>query len=125
MADDAATVLVLDDEDGVREYVSHTLRKAGYHVQEAANGAQALDLVRICRVDVLITDLVMPEKEGLETIMSIRSGALGPKVVAMSGAVSASAYLALAHQLGANATLQKPFSGKQLLDTLSAVLGAP
>ena len=71
-----ARILVADDEPGVRSFLRKVLEGAGYEVMEAANGKEALQKVRAGGVDMLITDLVMPEQEGIETIMWLCAGGL-------------------------------------------------
>jgi YesN/AraC family two-component response regulator len=93
----------------------------GYEVLEARNGKEALAIADKEPVDLVITDIVMPEKEGLETISALKQKIRGIKVVAMSGGGrgSASDYLRLATMMGANRVMLKPFSN----DSLAAVLG--
>ena len=117
----AARILLADDEAGVRGFLRAVLEQAGYEVIEATNGRQALQQVRTGSVDLLITDLVMPVQEGLETIQALRSDASGVKVIAISG-VSGSQYLKTAQLLGADAVLSKPVSPELLLSTVAQVL---
>ena len=117
-------VLIIDDEPGIREYVRDVLEKAGYTVLEAVNGKEGLELLRGLHIDVLITDVVMPEKEGLETINSLRSKYRDLRIIAMSGAVNSGIYLKMAQQLGAALCLQKPFLRDQILEAVGKVLGS-
>ncbi len=116
-----ARILIVDDEPAIRELFSEILREAGYTVETASNGRQAIESLRRSPVDVLITDLVMPEQEGIETILAIRKETVRPKIVAVSGAFGG-AYLQSAKALGAHATLLKPVSASQLLETVRGVL---
>lgn len=119
-----AKILVIDDEDQVRTYLRKLLKRAGHHVIEAADGEKGLKLYQDESADVIITDLIMPGKEGLETIMAIRSKTPDAKIIAISGGGQAMAgeYLNLAKGLGALHTLAKPFTQQKLLNTVKNVL---
>jgi CheY-like chemotaxis protein len=118
----SATVLVVDDEDGVRRFISHLLTRAGYAVLEAANGRQAMEqLGNGGQVDLVITDLVMPEQEGLETIRHIHARHAGVKVLAISGAFGGD-FLTHAARMGAVATLRKPLESEALLEAVRELL---
>ena len=116
------TILVVDDDAAVRELFQQLLAPEGYKVLIAANGAEALDLIRKHDLDLVITDLVMPETEGLETIRTVRDEQPGLKVIAISGAFEGK-FLQAAAMLGACATLPKPVGRDQLLITIRRVLG--
>lgn len=116
-------ILVIDDDDAVRGLTCRILAKAGYGVQEAADGAAGLASYHQQRCDLVITDIMMPEKDGLETIRELRR--LDPKVriIAMSGGGGpGGGYLELAAMLGAAGTLQKPFTKGSLLTAVDHVL---
>jgi len=115
------TILVADDEEGVRKFLVTVLANAGYEVVEAANGREAVEAIRSRRVDLLITDLVMPEQEGIETILALRKSSASLKIVAISGAFEGR-YLNAAASLGADATILKPVSPHDLLSTVREVL---
>jgi CheY-like chemotaxis protein len=119
--DRPARILVADDEPGVRGFFRKVLEAGGYGVLEAANGKEALEEARAGRVDLVITDLVMPEQEGIETIQALRKEIAGIGIIAMSGGFG-EAYLRMAHVLGAQAVLTKPVSAEQLLATVAEVL---
>lgn len=114
-------VLVVDDESGVRALFGDVLSDAGYSVALAEDGEKALKLVRSQPFDVVLTDLVMPEKEGLEIIRTIRKEQPGLKIIAMSGAFGGE-YLRAARILGADATLIKPVSPAQLVAAMREIL---
>jgi len=116
------SVLIIDDEEAIREYVRTFLEKAGYRVMEADNGNTALHLLAQCAVDIIITDLVMPEKEGIETIKEIKKLYPHCAIIAMSGSVFGSAYLSMAHMLGAENVVQKPFNKQKLLDIIDSII---
>ncbi len=116
-----ARILVADDEAGVRSFLRAALEQNGYEVIEAADGRQALKQARTGWADVVITDLVMPEQEGIETIRALRREAPSVGIIAISGAFQG-LYLEMAEMLGANAALAKPVSAKLLLATVAQIL---
>jgi DNA-binding response OmpR family regulator len=122
-----ARILVIDDDEALRQVVSAILQSAGYAVATAANGQEGLDQLAAGRFEVVLTDLIMPEKEGLETIREVRRRDATIKIIAMSGGGfgDSRTYLGLAEKLGAHLTLPKPFSGTELLACVAAVIGAP
>lgn len=97
------------------------LSDAGYRVLEARDGRHAMAAIRKGPVDVMVTDLIMPEQEGVETITQLKKEYPGIRIVAISGAAEG-AYLKLAELLGAHAVLRKPFAPGQLLDQIAKVL---
>ena len=103
----SGTILVVDDDAAIRSLFHKILARAGYRVMEAADGAQALAAMSEGGVDLVITDLVMPEKEGIETIVEIRKSYPQVKIAAVSGAFGGK-YLEAASLLGADAALAKP-----------------
>jgi len=114
-------VLVVDDEAPVRRLLADILAQAGYEVAQAGDGREAVEAVRRRAPSVVITDLVMPQQEGLETIGVIRGLAPRAKIIAISGAFG-SRFFSVAMHLGANATLAKPVAGDVLLRTVHEVL---
>lgn len=106
---DKPSILVVDDDDAIRELLADVLSSRGYTVVEAINGKYALQQVRHNPVDLVITDLVMPEQEGLETILQFQQEFPGLKVIAISG-YQAGEFLRHASVFGACATIKKPFS---------------
>jgi YesN/AraC family two-component response regulator len=96
------------------------LKTAGYQVAQAGNGREALALIANEPPDLLLTDIVMPEKDGLELIQDVRKLQLKTTIVAMSGAARAHGYLSIARLLGAKCTLRKPVAFDHLLNTLRA-----
>ena len=110
-----ATILIIDDEEVVRVLLRSALEEAGYEVTEAANGRQGLDLYRRKPVDLVITDIVMPELNGLDMLLELTREFLHAKVIAISGAGGGKNVLDVAKLLGARQTFQKPFSLPHLL----------
>jgi DNA-binding NtrC family response regulator len=124
MSELKATVLVIDDESAMRDYMRYVLEAAGYRVVEASNGREGIAILGSRQVDLMITDLVMPEKEGIETIISIRTQNPKLPIIAMSGVLNSDTYLKVAGRLGAHGTLQKPFKKEHVLNTVATVLAA-
>ena len=119
-------ILLVDDNAGLLKMQAEFLRSAGYVVTTAANGKEALRLTQEQAFDLVVTDLVMPEKEGIETIIELRRKIPAMKIIAMSGGGRGDAkdYLIVAQKLGAAKTLAKPFSGKELVEAVASVLSA-
>ncbi len=97
--------------------LSEMLKREGYEVQTADNGEEGIRILRKETFDLIITDIIMPEKEGLETIMDIMSSHPGSKVIAISGGgrSSAGSYLKTAEYFGAVRSFQKPFDRQEFL----------
>ena len=110
-----ATILIIDDEELVRVLLRSALEAAGYEVTEAVNGRQGLELYRRNPMDLVITDIVMPELNGLDMLLELTKEFLHAKVIAISGAGGDRNVLDVAKLLGARQTFQKPFSVPHLL----------
>jgi DNA-binding NtrC family response regulator len=117
------TVLVIDDEDEVRQAVRHILEAAGHLVIEAADGNPGLKLYRERRPDLVITDIVMPDKEGIETIREILKFDPAARVIAMAETGPwRMDVLKIAESFGATQTLRKPIRADELLACVDHVL---
>src|SRR2546429_8358253 len=116
------SILIVDDYDLIRTYLPRILQAAGYEVFEASNGRQAIKWLRENAADLVITDLIMPEQEGLETIQFLRSERPNLKIIAMSGTAEGQ-YLPVAEKLGAHITLPKPLQGEGVLEAVRKLLG--
>lgn len=119
-------ILLVDDDELLRRMLRMTLIKMGHTVIEAGNGNEALRACKSEPPDIVLTDLIMPEKEGIETIRELRRLHPDVKIIAMSGGgrVSAKDYLIIAKRMGADFTLNKPFSNDELAATIAKVSGA-
>ncbi len=119
-------VLIIDDEEFVRLTLGQILKKAGFDVIDAANGELGLRKLRQGPVDLVITDIIMPEKEGIETIIEIRRDYPDLPIVAISGGGRSgnTDFLKVAKAFGAKETLQKPFRVNEVLDAVHGALGA-
>ncbi len=119
-------ILLVEDDPELRTFLAHVLEEARYRVTLAANGQDAIKLIRLRPVDLLLTDLIMPDMDGIELIRQLRAISSRTAIVAMSGGgeVSADLYLDLASQLGAMEVIKKPFSTDDLLSTLRRIFEA-
>ncbi len=115
-------ILVIDDDAELRATLDQTLKSTGYDVLLAANAQAGLDLYRRQPADLVITDIFMPEKEGLETIIELRREFPEVAIIAMTGQPTASALLSAARGLGAVQTIAKPFQPEELLRVVEEVL---
>ena len=122
-----ASILVVEDEPSLRRLFQDLLVREGHEVTTAANGADALGFLETTSFDVVITDLIMPEMEGLSLLRELRKRKSPTKIIAMSGGGRGSAvdYLEMAKMLGATTTLAKPFTPRQLIDEVARVTGKP
>jgi CheY-like chemotaxis protein len=117
-------ILLVDDNDLFRCMLRKTLLKLGYEVEEATNGREAMRRHSAAPAHLVLTDLIMPDCEGLETIGALRKQDPQVKIVAMSGGgrINARDFLVVARYMGANRTLAKPFSHEELVGTLAELL---
>ena len=117
-------ILIIDDEEQIRRVFKEMLRRFGYEVLEAANGEEGLALQREKTADLIITDVIMPDKDGLETIRQLRREFPEVKIIAISGGgqIGSDQYLNAAKQFGAMCTLQKPVGLEQLRQNVHTLL---
>lgn len=119
-----SSILVIDDDAAVRQVVSEMLRLSGHEVTSAENGRVAIERLGDEHFDLIITDLIMPEQEGIETIAEIRRRDADVPIVAISGGgrLGPGDYLETARYLGANASLAKPFGRQELITVVDSLL---
>lgn len=118
-------VLVIDDNVDLRSILRLTLEANGFDVAVASEGAEGLEEMERSPADIVITDLFMPEKEGMETIFELRQRFPQVKIVAMSGGApwpKATDYLAFAPDAGADAVLRKPFESSELIRIIRKIV---
>ena len=115
-------ILVIEDDNEVRLMVRQMLERAGHEVAEAINGDEGVESYRQRPVDLVITDILMPGKDGVETIRELRRDFPEVRIIAMTGFRGTFSRLPAAEYLGAKRTLVKPFSSKQLLDAVDETL---
>lgn len=120
-----ARILVIDDEDDVRYTVSRMLTRYGHDVAVACDGSEGIAKQRDTPFDIVITDLVMPEKEGIETIREMRADFPDLPIIAMSGGgrKGTSSYLDVAGFMGAAVMLPKPFIESELIAAIEKAAG--
>lgn len=119
-----ARILVVDDDEPFRRTVELGLARYQHEVMGASDGNDALRRLGQAAVDIVLTDVVMPGKEGIEFILDLRHLVPRPKIIAMSGGgrVGNASYLSIARSCGADATLAKPFSPEQLIEVVDRLL---
>ena len=117
-------ILLIEDNDDFRQVLQITLELLGHEVSSARDGKDALRMFASRPPDLIITDLVMPGKEGLETIQELKNLQPDVKIIAMSGGgrISPNHFLNVATILGANRTLAKPFTNEELVEAIQSVL---
>ncbi|HTQ52249.1 MAG TPA: response regulator [Candidatus Acidoferrales bacterium] len=113
-------ILLIEDDSNLRRMLYYDLIEAGYTVSEAIHGADGLRQLHAHPADLVITDMLMPEMDGVETVQQLRRSFPGLKIIAISGGGLASPdhYLKIAQKLGADKTLKKPFTFPELLDAI-------
>ena len=119
-------ILVIDDDPLVLEVLSEMLTAAGYEVVGASNGKEGVSLYRAAPFDLVLTDIIMPEKDGLEVVMELRRDFPEVKIIALSGGGEYGhgfSSLTASRALGATVTLRKPFAESELLSAVREVLG--
>ena len=119
-------ILIVDDDALMRDALHKTLVRAGYEVEDVSGGTAALHAYQRQPRDLVITDIVMANGEGLETISALRKLDAHVKIIAMSGGGVGKLddYLDLATKFGATRVLAKPFTGPEVLAVVAAVLAA-
>jgi DNA-binding NtrC family response regulator len=121
-----ARILVIDDDEMVREVIVTALTRAGYTVAQAANGREAAAQMKAEPAELVVTDILMPEQDGLETIMTLNRENGPVPIIAMTGMSSRSAlYLEMARTFGALRILEKPFEMSELVRIAGEILGKP
>ena len=118
-----ARILIIDDDDTLRGIIAKSLTHAGHTVTQANNGRKGVAQFKSSPTDIVITDLVMPEQEGMETIKILHRDFPALPVIAMSGGLDGSPlYLDLTRRLGARITLTKPFTLQQLKAAIDEIV---
>lgn len=118
-------ILLVDDDEMSRQAVQRMLERAGHTVESTGDGREAIDRFAAGEVDLLITDLIMPEMDGLEIIQEVRRKDPGARILAISGGgrVQAEEYLSVARKFGAVEVLPKPFASQDLKAAVDRALG--
>jgi len=119
-------ILIVDDDVAWRGLLAHALETAGYVVHQADDGVGAVQLCQEHRPALVITDIFMPERDGLEVLEAIKRMDYRPRVLAMSGSTTESVdFLKIATRLGADRALRKPFSADALRAAVRELIGDP
>lgn len=119
-----ARILIADDDQQVRVMLKMTLERAGYEVFEAEDGNEAVKKFKSEKPDLVVTDIVMPEKEGIETIMELRALDPNVQIIAISGGgrINPEDYLNWAKKFGVQKTFIKPVDRDLLLESVAELL---
>lgn len=117
-------ILVIEDNENMLRMMNDLLKRSGYQVFSAVDGVAGLKIYRAEKPELVITDIIMPDKEGLEVIMDLVKEKPRPKIIAMSGGgmMEPRTYLSLAQKLGADEVLEKPFRPADLLALIEKLL---
>jgi len=117
-------ILIIDDEPYILLMLKKMLEKAGYEVDLASNGKEGMDLFEKDKADLVITDIIMPDKEGLEIILEMKKQRPDLKIIAISGGgrISPESYLECATHFGASRVFQKPFKQKELVSAVNELI---
>jgi len=118
-------ILLIDDDEQLRTALKLLLMRSGYEVSEACNGEEADKIYQQYSPDLVITDVLMPERDGLEVILGFRRKNRNVKILAISGGGRGAEFgcLEIAEKLGAQRSLEKPFSSEQFLETVRSIIG--
>ena len=120
-----ARILVIDDDDQMRKMLSEALKLQGHEIMSASNGRAGLELYQAHKADVVVTDIIMPEMDGIESILELRQDLPELKIIAISGGsqyVGPMDYLVSAKTLGAQRILTKPFELEELFQVIRELL---
>jgi CheY-like chemotaxis protein len=119
-------ILIIDDDSAVRRATKLVLEGAGYQILEAVSGLRVEATITDHRPDLVITDMLMPDRDGVETILSLRRRFPALRIIAMSGGgTRGDLDLGVAKRLGCSATLPKPFEASTLIELIEKVLAGP
>lgn len=123
----SASILIIDDDAAVSRTLSLILTRAGYQVSTVTSGRKGLELLSSDRYDLVLTDIIMPELDGIEAIRRIRTDHPGLRVIAMSGGgqIDKADFLHMADALGADRVLEKPVRSERLLELVGSVMANP
>ena len=123
----SASILIIDDDAAVSRTLSLILTRAGYRVSTVTGGRKGLELLSQESFDLVLTDIIMPELDGIEAIRRIRTDHPGLRIIAMSGGgqIDKADFLHMAEALGADRVLEKPVRSERLLELVGSVLANP
>ena len=124
---DGARILIVDDDAAVSRTLSLILTRAGYQVNTVTSGRKGLELLSNDGYDLVLTDIIMPELDGIEAIRRIRTDHPGLRIIAMSGGgqIDKADFLHMAEALGADRVIEKPVRSERLLELVGSVMANP
>lgn len=119
-------IMVVDDDEAFRQTVCELLAEGDFEILSAESGTQLFTVLKKQSVDIVLTDIVMPDEDGLEIVRKIKKMNPAPKIVAMSGGgrIAATDYLEIARLMGVSATIRKPFKQQELVGLLQQVFSS-
>lgn len=120
-------ILIIDDDKDMRAILDEVLTLAGYKTVIAADGDEGLRYFMDSPFELIITDLIMPGREGIETILEVKKLNTRTKIIAISGGgrINAKDHLSVASKIGADITMAKPFRNHELLEQVETLIGLP
>jgi CheY-like chemotaxis protein len=119
-------ILIIDDDDLFRGMTKKLLEKSGYTVAEASDGQSGLKVAAEMSPDLIVTDIIMPNMDGLETITALRKNEPTMKIIAVSGGgrIASTCYLPTAKVMGAHKSFDKPFDHNEFLEAIKELLSS-
>ncbi|MFP4003826.1 MAG: response regulator [Alphaproteobacteria bacterium] len=118
-------VLIVDDDEYIRDLWAEALSEEGFEVRAAPSGVQGVEIAKAERIDVIVTDILMPDKDGIETLLEIKSACPHTRILVVSGGglLLSSSYVRVAEKLGADASLQKPVDLERFCNVVAELAG--
>ncbi|MFO0700002.1 MAG: response regulator [Nitrospira sp.] len=120
-----ASILIIDDDASIREFLRRVLEEDGHQVREATNGDVGLLLYHAAPAELVITDLLMPERNGIEVILALAKEYVGVQFIVMTGAAGQETLLDIAMLLGARQVIRKPFTPEEIRRVVRLTLECP
>lgn len=122
MGTDRKQILVIDDEEPIRNYLREVLEKAGYSVMDCGDGDKGIEIFLDDDFDIVLTDIAMPKKDGVEVLIEMKKVSPSTRIIAMSGVAECDKLLKVANIYKADATIKKPFGKEDVLSAIKKVL---
>ena len=119
---DKKRILVIDDEESIRNYLREILEKAGYTVMDCEDGDKGIEMFLDDDFDIVLTDIAMPKKDGVEVLIEMKKVSPSTRIIAMSGVAECDKLLEVANIYKADATIKKPFEKEDVLSAIKKVL---